>query len=77
MLKCVVEDNGIGRDEAKKINEQQGRGHVSKGLEIVKERLDIIKATHSGNYEVTVTDLFDLEHNPTGTRVDVTLPITS
>lgn len=77
MLKCVVEDNGIGRDEAKKINEQQGRGHVSKGLEIVKERLDIIGATHSGNYEVTVTDLFDLEHNPTGTRVDVTLPITS
>ena len=75
-LKCVVEDNGVGRVKSAELNAQQGRDHKSRGLEIVNERLAIISASHPGNYDVKTSDLLDRQHNPTGTRVEITLPLT-
>ncbi|MBK9016022.1 MAG: hypothetical protein IPM82_19255 [Saprospiraceae bacterium] len=44
-------------------------------MEIIQERLEIIRASHPGNYEVKIIDLADLQQNPTGTRAEITLPL--
>ncbi|MBI5914459.1 MAG: histidine kinase [Bacteroidetes bacterium] len=75
-LKCSVEDNGIGRAKSAQLNDQQGRSHKSRGLEIVNERLEIIRASRPGNYTVKIIDLHDLQQKPTGTRVEIILPLT-
>ncbi len=74
-LKCVVEDNGVGRAKTAEINAQQGRNHTSRGLQIVNERLAIIRAANPGEYDVKITDLLDRQQNPSGTRVEITLPL--
>ena len=74
-LKCYVEDNGVGRRKSAELNTQQGRGHKSRGLEIVQERLDIIRASNPGDYRVKIIDLYDLQQNPAGTRVEIKLPL--
>ena len=73
-FKCIIEDNGVGRAKSKELNSQTGRTHQSRGLEIVDDRLAIIRQSHPGNYKVKISDLFDLEHQPSGTRVEITLP---
>ena len=75
LLQCVVEDDGIGRIKSAELNAQQGRQHKSRGLEIVKERLNIIKAYNPGDYDIQVVDLYDRNQHPTGTRVEIFLPI--
>lgn len=75
ILKCVVEDNGVGRKKSSELNAQQGRDHQSRGLQIVNERLAIIRAKKPGNYEVKISDLLDRQQNPSGTRVEITLPL--
>lgn len=74
-LKCYVEDNGVGRKKSAELNMQQGRAHKSRGLEIVNERLDIIRASNPGDYHLKIIDLYDLQQNPTGTKVEIVLPL--
>ncbi len=76
-LKCVVEDNGVGRAKAAEINAQQGRSHVSRGLEIVEERLEILHKSSPEKGAIKTIDLFDLQRNPIGTRVEIKLPLAS
>ena len=75
VLICYVEDNGVGRKKSAELNTQKGRTHTSRGLEIVNERLAIIRASHPGDYKVKIIDLYDLHQNPMGTRVEITLPL--
>lgn len=76
-LKCIIEDDGVGRAKTLELNTQSGRTHQSRGLQIVDERLELIRQSHPGNYKVKITDLFDLEQNASGTRVEITLPFQS
>ncbi|MEM6967063.1 MAG: ATP-binding protein [Bacteroidota bacterium] len=73
-LKCVIEDNGIGRQKSNALNQQSGRHHQSRGLEIVNDRLDIMRKNNQGDFKFNIIDLVDLNQHPTGTRVEITLP---
>lgn len=74
-IKCIIEDNGVGRAKAREFQGQQGRRHDSKGLLIIEEQLEILKQARSGNYEYRIIDLFDEHEDPAGTRVEVTLSL--
>lgn len=74
-LHCTIEDNGIGRKKSQQINTQKGRRHKSRGLEIVKERLAILQQSNAGKFYYTITDLFDKQQQPSGTRVEIKLPL--
>ena len=65
---CIVQDNGIGREAADKIRENSGILHKSKGMNITKERLEILSNTKK--YSVNIIDLKDEKGNPTGTRIE-------
>ena len=70
----VVEDNGVGREEAKKIKQaNQINNHKSVGMVLTKERLDIINKTN--NISVIINDLTDNNGKPAGTRIELYVEI--
>ena len=66
-LRCVITDNGIGRG-ASTIKE-----HHSLGTAIVTKRLSLL--SHEVEGTITYTDLKNLEQEPTGTKVELIIPI--
>jgi LytS/YehU family sensor histidine kinase len=73
-LSCVIEDNGIGREKAMLIN---GRNlssviYKSKGIDIVKQRLELMEQATTRKNGVRIEDLYD-KGEPAGTRVHITL----
>lgn len=73
MLKITVEDNGIGREEAKVYAKQNN--HNSIGMKLTEQRLNMINALQ--NYEsskVRVNDVLDEENKVIGTRVEIFIP---
>ena len=74
-LKCIIEDNGIGREKSQKLN-KNNRTHKSKGTFITNERLSLLNQTQQKKgYKVEIIDLYD-EHNlASGTRVEIFIPL--
>ncbi|MBU2650101.1 MAG: histidine kinase [Bacteroidetes bacterium] len=68
---CIIEDNGIGREEARRIKELSGIKRQSRGMMITQERLDLLNKQHKDKYSVKVIDLSDNNGNATGTRVEI------
>ncbi len=66
-LACIVEDNGIGRVAAQKIKEQSRHNHVSRGMQIVEERIKTLKAMEESHITINIEDLYHEEH-ACGTR---------
>lgn len=69
-LKLTIEDNGIGRIKS------SGRStSTGKGLKLTGEFYDILNQMNSRAITHTVTDLYDENGAPVGTRVDVLVPV--
>jgi ligand-binding sensor domain-containing protein len=71
-LKCVIEDNGIGRTNSYFIN--RNSTHKSFGTAITQERLAAINALNNINLLEKVIDLEDENGNALGTRVEIYIP---
>ena len=75
-IKCVIEDNGIGRKKAAEIKMVSGetKKHTSKGIAVSKERL---KTLSTGNGKEGDINIIDLGNNgeDSGTRVEIIFPI--
>lgn len=63
-FKCIIKDNGIGRRSSK-----TDEKHNSKGLLIVKERLELLNKLHNKKFEMEIIDLVNDEGGATGTEV--------
>lgn len=74
-LTCVIEDNGIGREKSKMIqqNKISSMVHESKGINIIKERLDLLQQKTGKPAHVEINDLYNTS-KATGTRVIITIP---
>ncbi len=77
VLKCTIEDNGIGREAARKIREETKRNHVSAGLSINQRRLELLNADTSTDVSVKIIDLKDNAGHPLGTRVELNISLYS
>jgi sensor histidine kinase YesM len=66
---CEITDDGIGREAARKITENQNKSHTSFGVSLTKARLDVINKTE--NVSVNYIDLKDSNGNPAGTKVEL------
>ncbi len=71
-LKCVIEDNGIGREQAMAIKNSKSFNHLSLGMQITRERLDLISQRVS---KIEYFDLKDKNNQATGTRVEILIPL--
>lgn len=65
LTKCIIRDNGVGR----KVKKGGGNGHTSKGLSIVKERLELINRLYRTLYKFEIIDLENEKGEAKGTEV--------
>lgn len=72
-LFCIVEDNGIGRENASRLRKRTDARHQSKGMELVQKRIESLNSIYNCEITVSVEDI--IEENKTGTRVKIKLPL--
>jgi sensor histidine kinase YesM len=72
-LHAIVEDNGIGRDMHKQVNQPMLLKKESLGMKLTEERLKILNELKKIKAQFKITDLFTKENRPAGTRVELTL----
>lgn len=77
ILECVIEDNGIGRQKSYllKQNQTSTKKHVSKGIRITQDRLNLISLQHNQHARIEIIDKEDADGNPTGTKVIIELAV--
>lgn len=73
VLRCTIEDNGIGRAQAAAIRSLSAIQRPSYGTRITQERLDLLKRLYGMEVQVVYTDLMDAAQRPLGTRVTLTI----
>ncbi|HOZ15832.1 MAG TPA: two-component regulator propeller domain-containing protein [Tenuifilaceae bacterium] len=71
---CSIEDDGVGRQEAQRIQEQNSKIHKSRGYQITQQRIDLLNSMYKERFDIKIEDLFDTSNNPSGTRVNITIP---
>ena len=71
-IKYTIQDNGVGRDKANVYNMQNKPYHKSVGLKITEERINMFNRQQDNN-AIRITDLYDENKNPDGTKVEITL----
>jgi ligand-binding sensor domain-containing protein len=67
-IRYLIEDNGIGRSESMAYGRKYRQGHVSLGLQIIRERMDVINRQNRTESTLEIIDLHDGDR-PAGTRV--------
>ena len=75
LILCTIEDNGIGRDKSREINREKNHHHQSLGTTITESRLKLVNELYGRQMQVSYTDLTDHDGNPSGTRVEISIPI--
>ncbi len=75
-LKVIIEDDGIGREESKRLEEpEQRKTYKSMGLQITRDRLRLMEKLQHGDTGYEIQDLVDEEGNSIGTRVTIKIKI--
>lgn len=75
-IHCVIEDDGIGREAATVLKQQSHPAHVSRGLQITKDRLQIYNSRYNMDASFDIEDLKDENGRAAGTRVNLWFPLT-
>lgn len=74
-IHCIVEDNGIGREAATAFKLQSHPKHISRGLQITKDRLQLYNSRYNMNASFDMEDLKDITGKACGTRVNLWFPL--
>lgn len=77
LLRCVIEDSGVGREEALRIKNSKIQTHESKGMRVTEGRLELLQQEVKEKGTVIITDLYDENGLPCGTRVEINIPFES
>ncbi len=76
-LACTIEDNGIGREASRDQKTSSKKNHSSLGTQIVSSRLDLVNALYGTSLKTIYTDLKKINGEPSGTRVEIQIPLTT
>lgn len=66
---CSIEDNGVGRAAAQRTSTYSKREKKSRGMEITGKRLELFGQSELGRNSIEITDKFDSNGHPSGTKV--------
>ena len=75
-IRYVIEDNGVGRQQAAAYNTQNKRQHKSVGLTITEDRIRIFNGPVYDAGDVQIEDLYNDKGEPQGTRITVKIKLT-
>jgi hypothetical protein len=74
-VKCIIEDNGIGREKAYKMKKDSSQKHKSAAIAVTQERLNILnKKLNFPEVKIMISDLQDDHGDGTGTKVELFIP---
>lgn len=76
-LKCMVQDNGIGRKKSEENKPVSPESRKSIGISLITSRLNLLNNYYGVDMKLVYTDLYDEEGKATGTRVVINLPLIS
>jgi hypothetical protein len=65
----IIRDNGMGRK-----TEDPAKQHISKGMSITEQRINILTTTNKKKFITTIIDLKDAHGNSRGTEVNLIIP---
>jgi ligand-binding sensor domain-containing protein len=71
---CVIEDNGVGREQAARNKRANPIEYQSKGMTLTANRIDLINKDRQKKIKVQIEDLFHADGSAAGTRVTVSFP---
>ena len=71
----VIEDNGIGREQSGAYKNLNKPFHKSVGMKITRERINIFNQDPTHTDSVRITDLYDEQQRPAGTRIEFAIKI--
>ena len=77
LLKCEVEDDGVGRKKATEMKSAQfnhQKKNKSLGMSITKDRLEIINSLKGSQLNINIVDL-ENKGLPTGTKIEIFIPL--
>jgi sensor histidine kinase YesM len=74
-IKCILEDNGIGREKAQELKARSIKPYKSLGMQVTKERMEMISEINKVYFEERFDDLKDEKGKALGTRVELIIPI--
>ena len=74
-LRCIIDDDGIGREAARRLQINSMLQHQSMGLEISRKRLELLNQQYKTNMSVHFTDKQHADGSPAGTRVELLVPV--
>ena len=75
ILKIEIEDNGIGRQKAKETESKDALKRKSYGMQISKDRIELINKLYKYNTSVKVHDLTDENGKASGTKIIITIQV--
>lgn len=73
-LICTIEDNGVGRERARAIQERQRKTHDSFSTKAIQKRFEILSNVFNGKFGYTYQDLYEKDE-PVGTRTVLVIPV--
>ncbi len=75
VILCVIEDNGIGRQQAKVNKPEHSLHNKSHGIDITLKRIELFNNEHGFESRVNIIDLKNEAGLPAGTRVEIRLAL--
>jgi hypothetical protein len=75
LLKCTIDDNGIGRKAAEELRSKKLQKTNGFGFRLAKERIDLLNSQYKQKISVSITDKFDNNGETEGTRVEICFPL--
>jgi hypothetical protein len=74
---CIIEDDGIGREQASVMKSLSATKYKSMGMGITRDRIEIMNKMDALGITAEVIDKFDAAGNANGTKVIVQIPATA
>ena len=74
-IHCLIEDNGIGIEKGRRLNERGNGRHKPTGMKVSQERLQTLNALRRNGRGIEVIDLANENGKGSGTRVRIVIPI--
>lgn len=74
-IHVIIEDDGIGREAATTLKLLSHPAHVSRGLQITKDRLQIYNSRFNFDASFDIDDRKDATGNASGTRINLWFPL--
>lgn len=71
----TIDDDGIGRDESKKLKSQSTLNHTSHGMKLIEDRIKTINFIKNSTIETQITDKRDKDNKPIGTQIIIKIPL--